>query len=107
MSLVQELFSKIPTEVLDVFELINSKSFRVGVVGGIVRDYIVSSKVGTDFDCEVRPENHNDFIKQYHSLCDELSVYYQTKKLNYGVFRITLNHAEIEQSLPKIRTLQR
>jgi tRNA nucleotidyltransferase/poly(A) polymerase len=89
----------------DFFKLskfIFEHGFKVGVVGGTVRDYYLGQPNKHDYDCELRPKNSDaDFYLKFSELIEDLYEFYEIEALPYGVYRIIAIDFECELTLPR------
>lgn len=100
---LKNLHSKLPGELLKIFQLISDADFKVGIVGGWCRDYLLSGVIGKDYDLELRPVSHNEnFVTHFKELMKSLGSHYEIKKLKYDVFRLKSDEFECEMTLPRV-----
>lgn len=92
----------LPAKFKQFVEVIDKNDFQLGIVGGIARDYILSKKIGNDFDCELRPIKEDQLLQQWSSLQSKLKEYYSVEELSYNVLRIIIEDISIELTLPRI-----
>ena len=91
---------------IELVEFINTNGFRVGVVGGIVRDFKLYGKldrVTHDYDCELRPiKSSKNLLEEFRELKRLLSERFKTEELAFEILRILTDDFEAEISLPRI-----
>ena len=94
------------TDFLPLVELINSHGFKVGVIGGVPRDFklgLLANKLYHDYDCELRPVNEEgELLLKYKNLKNEIGKTYKTRELAFGILRIFHEGFEAEISLPRL-----
>ena len=90
----------LPIKIKEVIQTIAKIDFKVGLIGGIPRDYILNNEIGTDFDCEVRPLSGE--IADWEKLKSKILNSYEVEELNYNVLRIKFPNSSIEITLPRI-----
>ena len=102
-----QFVDQLDSQFLELIAFINRHGFRVGVVGGTVRDYFLGHHASDfkDYDCELRPiDSKQDLISSFNTLKSSLSDKYKTEKLAFGILRIKEKNFECEISLPRIET---
>lgn len=102
---IDDFYSQLYPEVKKIVQLINDHGFKVGFIGGAVRDfYLMSSHVKTtDFDCELRPVgDSSDFAERFSKLQLLLAKSYKVELLSFNVLRLMCEDFECEFSLPRI-----
>lgn len=90
-------------EFISLVENINNQGFKVGVVGGTVRDFLLSREPSFDYDCELRLINSScDLVTSFEALVfpDEIKV----SKLPYKILRLEHSTFSCELSMPRIET---
>jgi tRNA nucleotidyltransferase/poly(A) polymerase len=93
---------QLPAKFKELCEFIISNGFRIGVIGGVTRDFILASKVSTDIDCEIRPIVLEKF-DTWPLLFDKIKEKYNAfEELPYNILRIKLGEFSVEISLPRL-----
>jgi hypothetical protein len=93
---------QLPAKIKEMCEFIVSNGFRVGIVGGVTRDFILNSKISTDIDCEIRPILADEFEK-WPLLFEKLKDKYKNfEELPFNILRLQSGEYSIEISLPRI-----
>jgi len=102
MENLEQFNHQLPVKIKELCEFIFSQGFRVGIIGGVIRDFILTSRISSDFDCEIRPINIDHFTK-WPLLFDKLKEKYnRCEDLPYNILRIQLSEYSIEISLPRV-----
>lgn len=93
---------QIPAKFKDLCELISSNGYKIGVVGGAARDFIIDSKISYDLDCELRPKKIDDFEK-WPLIYEKIKHQYPNfEELPYNILRLELGDFTVEVSLPRV-----
>ena len=104
---LQRFYNELDKDFLSLIEVINQKGFRVGVVGGAVRDFFlgISRKELADYDCELRPEaSDGSFEDRFEELVLSLDQKYEIERLPYNIIRVKKESFTVELSLPRVET---
>jgi tRNA nucleotidyltransferase/poly(A) polymerase len=105
MKIENKFFKALPQEVSKLVEVLNQQGLLVGFIGGIARDFLIDEKMGTDFDCEVRPVEDIDLSAKWKELQQHLTdTGYKVKKLAYEILRVSGDEWEVELTYPRIET---
>jgi hypothetical protein len=87
-------------EFIQLIEKLHLQGFKIGIVGGTVRDFFLAKKASYDYDCELRsvaPVAHfEDFF-----LSLSLPIEYKVEYLPYHVIRVKHSEFECELSMPR------
>lgn len=93
---------ELPFKVKELIQLINKQGFKVGIIGGAVRSFIMQGSVLDDIDCEIRPIDEDDFEK-WPSIYEKIKNNYKgTELLPFNVLRVPIGDDLIELSLPRV-----
>lgn len=68
------------------------------LIGGVVRDFFLTHKIGKDLDFEIHIESLKDFDK----FKSKVNEHYSINELNYNIFTTNINGFELEFTLPRI-----
>ena len=79
MENLEQFNHQLPVKFKELCEFIFSQGFRIGIIGGVSRDFILTSRISTDLDCEIRPIDIDNFTK-WPLLYDKLKDKYTTSK---------------------------
>lgn len=99
---IDHFFNSLPKSFSSLILHLNKLGFRVGLIGGTTRDFLLKGVIGKDFDCELRPISDGDLSQKWQELFKQLSQHYKTQKLAYDVIRITENSWQVELTYPRI-----
>ena len=97
-------------EFIALIDLINDNDFKVGLIGGVVRDYLLvgPDKDGEhDYDCELRPYSFlpsDELLKKFRNLKKIVSSKFKTRELPFEILRVMGEGFEAELSLPRIES---
>ncbi|MDA8793378.1 hypothetical protein N9N67_09035, partial [Bacteriovoracaceae bacterium] len=79
-----------------------SQHFKIYIVGGFSRDFILSKTLSTDIDCELHfKDTPKDFLNSYIQFFEGIQKRFQIKQLNYHIFQIQIAQFQLEFSLPR------
>lgn len=98
---------KFSDELLEFIRVIHHEGFFLVMVGGAVRDYILTKELSSDFDFEIRHTNGyrgDEWEQQVLGLCQKLKKMYgyDLEMLPFLVFRIRFKEISLEISSPRI-----
>jgi len=102
MENLEQFNHQLPAKFKELCEFITLNGFRVGVIGGTTRDFILTSKISNDIDCEIRPIVLEDFNK-WPILYDKIKENFNSfEDLPFNILRIKLGEFSVEISLPRL-----
>ena len=106
ISFEKELFSNsIDTELREVLGLLFDHGLYVCLVGGAVRDFLLTQKLGSDLDFEIRSDD-KEVLSKWDDISNKLKIIFQGKfsveTLNFQVVRVKGDTREYEFSSPRI-----
>lgn len=89
------LRSQIPKEIYEICSIISREGFCLTLVGGSVRDWLLTGELGQDFDFELRHTfeySHEEWKKTVQRLGKRLKeVYsYNIENLPFGILRVSM-----------------
>ncbi len=88
-------------EFIRLIEQIQDQGFKIGVVGGTVRDYFLGRENKHDYDCELRYlESNADAKKAFDNLKFEKNI--MSTKLAYEVIKLEHSEFSCELTLPRV-----
>ena len=98
---------KILDNLKNIINIILSKGFTLTLVGGCIRDYLLTGNLSDDFDFEIRScekTQSQDFFNKYESLMINLQDDFQAEigPLPFSIYRVKINNCEIEISVPRV-----
>jgi hypothetical protein len=106
------LISRFSKDIQDLINLICQKGFYLALVGGAVRDLLISNQLGNDLDFEIRhPKGFSGDIWEeklltlFEDLRDKHG--FQVEHLPFLVFRIKLKDFDVEFSSPRQEIFQK
>ena len=112
---IEKFHHQLSKQLIDIINIILKKGFSLTLVGGCVRDFLLTGALSNDFDFEIRSigiKKIPDFLKEYEALIkyltDDLKAI--VEPLSFSIYRVTINKYEIEISVPRIdkyQTLER
>ena len=88
----------LPQELLKLMERFNEAGFRAGVIGGVPRDFLLSSKIGDDFDLELRPVEEELYLERFVSMAKSMGA----REKGFKVFELRYDHFSVEFGLPRV-----
>lgn len=91
----------LPIKFKELLNIVINSGFKLGLVGGTPRDFILNNKIGNDFDSELRTDENSN-IEDWEKLLENLKKDYQVNELAYKVIRISIDDLSIELSLPRL-----
>ncbi|MFN8370086.1 MAG: hypothetical protein U0T83_05615 [Bacteriovoracaceae bacterium] len=102
-------WSTLPDEIQNLFERVFRAEFYPVLVGGIVRDYLLTKKWGDDFDIELRSDTIplDQWEKSLESFYQQLSKDYNIERFDFHICKIALGRYSIEFSSPRLKTIYR
>lgn len=95
---------RLKTDFKSLISEVNNNGFRVGIIGGFVRDTYLkkTESMYHDYDCEIRPSSKSENILDlFEVLYSKLKVNYQCDRLPYNIIRVKCDDFEAEFSLPR------
>ena len=102
MSFDQKKFlAKIPASFQEVYAVLKTFSFVPTLVGGVVRDFLISGSVGSDWDLELRHSTVAFNQNQWKDLGIALSALGKVNYLPYEVIRLDYKNTQFEFSPPR------
>ena len=90
-------------DFLDVVDNIYAQGFKLAVVGGTVRDYLLANSNKHDYDCELRPlenKNEKDLLESFKAL--SFGPKWEREELPFNVTRLSNGHFTVELSLARM-----
>lgn len=94
--------SQIPPSFAEVFDILRSYGFTPTLVGGVVRDFLLTGSVGHDWDLELS-HSSNAFNKNtWKDLGRDLSKIGRVTFLPYEIIRLDVKGIQYEFSPPRI-----
>ncbi|MFT6630114.1 MAG: hypothetical protein ACJAS4_000048 [Bacteriovoracaceae bacterium] len=88
-------------EFITLVEQIHNQGFKVGVIGGTVRDFFLEKKKSLDYDCELRLINlDGDIQKSFSQLQFDKDI--KVTKLPYEILRLEHKFFTCELSMPRV-----
>ncbi|CBW26897.1 putative poly(A) polymerase [Halobacteriovorax marinus SJ] len=100
-----ELKNALPAPVLEFNKLLNDRGFKLTLIGGAVRDFILYSKLSDDLDFEIRSQKFVDdaiwpsILKDLFKEMKPLGV--AVESLKFNIYRVTFKGIEFEISSPR------
>ncbi|GAB4021442.1 MAG: hypothetical protein Fur0010_24480 [Bdellovibrio sp.] len=101
------IMSSLSDEVYQLLMVLSREGFQSLLIGGAVRDFVLTGKFSKDIDIELRhPFDHTE--EEWAKLLTHLSrrlrdqYHYQVEELNFSVFRIHLNEVTVECASPRL-----
>lgn len=95
-----EFESYLHPEFLKLIEILNHKGFKIGVVGGTVRDFFLGVPNKHDYDCEIRMTDLSlDIEKEWEKLVVDSE--YEVEELAFKIIKIKHSEFECELSMPR------
>ncbi len=98
---LKEFEKKVPTKVRKVLSEISSGGYVPTLVGGVVRDYFLSSEMGTDWDIEISHPRLPWDLPHWKDFGKSLSKFGKVTFLPYEIVRIKVDEFELELSPPR------
>jgi len=83
-----------------LLEQIHLQGFKIGLVGGTVRDFYLKAENKNDYDCELRLIDDAEDIHENFKLLNFDSIY-EIEKLPYNIIRVIHPKFTCELSLPR------
>jgi tRNA nucleotidyltransferase/poly(A) polymerase len=97
-----EFSDYISKDFVTLAQFIYEHGFKVGVVGGTVRDFQLGLPNKHDYDCELRSlDSSGDLYLNFSALIEDLYEFFEIESLPYGVYRIKAIDFECELTLPR------
>lgn len=87
-----------------LWELLLPMGFVPTIVGGVVRDFILTGKVGKDWDIELSHQSLSWDLNYWKDLGRSLSKLGKVSFLPYDVIRLDIQSYQVEFSPPRIET---
>jgi hypothetical protein len=88
-------------EFITLIEQIHNQGFKIGLVGGTVRDFFLNNKKSLDYDCELRLLNADgDINKTFSKLQFDKNLI--VTQLPYNILRIEHEQYTCELSMPRV-----
>lgn len=99
-----ELFKRhVPDELTKLLDRINQVGFTAYLIGGIPRDYLLSSQIGDDFDFELRPIEEEGMNERYQELINSLRKDgLKLREMGLGIHEINFKNFSVEFGLPRL-----
>ena len=102
LSFDPKLFSKeFPRKVEELLLLVMRKGFSLTLIGGTVRDFLVTGKVGKDLDFELKhsmPYSNEEWISRLKFLKKEIQKQWNCEELAFNIIRVFIDDIEVEFS---------
>lgn len=95
-------YSLLPTEVRQIMDELLKRGYLPTLIGGTVRDYLLTGEVGKDLDIELSHQTLSFNSKDWKELGKDLSRYGKTSFLSYEVIKLDLGKATLEFSPPRL-----
>lgn len=90
-------------EILDLLKLIENNDFKIIIVGGAVRNFLLFNKIDSDLDLEIRGRHDESVEKSYSRLIYLLQSFQLTfEELPYYI--IKLKQYNLEFAFPRVET---
>lgn len=93
---------KIPSAFLPILDDLLKKGFVPTLVGGVVRDYLISGNIGTDWDIELGHQTLSFEKGLWKDLGRSLSSFGKMTFLPYDIIRVESGDYQFEFSPPRI-----
>lgn len=99
-----KFYTDIPSTARELISLLNGLGWRVAIVGGTTRDYLLNKKIGKDFDIELHYADETDIEQNdlWEELQRNLDAHYIVDELDFNVFRIQEESITFEVSPVRI-----
>ena len=102
---LKDLAPKLSQEIKSFIQLINDNNYSATLVGGVCRDFLLTGKVSSDIDMELRYlggklTSQVDEI-YWQKLKTLLAQKYETKILPYEIIQVRLKSSTAELSRPR------
>lgn len=94
--------SQVPTSFAEVYEVLRSYGLTPTLVGGIVRDFLLTGVVGHDWDLELSHHSHAFNKNTWKDLGRDLSKIGKVSFLPYEIIRLDVKGTQYEFSPPRI-----
>lgn len=91
-----------PPKLQELFSLLGSQGHRVGLIGGVTRDYLLTGKLSSDIDCELRPIDGIIDQSRWDQLLATLKLKYSVELLPLQVIQIKIDDFEIDLNRPRL-----
>lgn len=105
MSFLPKKFeSQIPSSFGDVYTVVKSHGFIPTLIGGIVRDYLLTGKVGVDWDMEVTHPTVSFNKDSWKEFGRDLGKLGKVTFLPYEIIRLDIKDVQYEFSPPRRET---
>lgn len=105
--IANQVTQKLHPEFKSLLEIANHAGFKVGLIGGFIRDTYLE-RLGQkfpDYDCELRPvDGSAQMLDTFEALFKKLSKTYKCDRLPYNIIIVKHEGFEAEFSLPRIET---
>lgn len=99
---LENLAKKFPKHINELFEFIISYGFKIGLIGGVTRDFLLFDRVSQDIDCELRCVEGELDQKKWDSFFVELRQRYDgVELLAYEVISFDLQGWNIALNRPR------
>jgi tRNA nucleotidyltransferase (CCA-adding enzyme) len=101
-----DIRSQIPKDTLELINFITSLDFHLTLVGGAVRDFLLTEKLSTDLDFEIRHDQHfvnDEWLAKLVVLQFEIQKTFPSVKietLSFGVFRVIFENGDDVEIAP-------
>ncbi|GEM_PF-4613605 len=104
-------YHSIPLELQQLFCFIEEAGYKLVMVGGVVRDYLLTGTLASDIDIEIRKKitpGRVAWLKELTELKNKIEnrFSYDIEELPYGIIRIFINRFEIEITSPRLEFFQ-
>ncbi len=107
----QSLRSQIPKDIYDLLVRISREGFIFTLVGGAVRDYLLTGRLGNDFDFELKhfyQYSQDEWMARVRKLGERLSEvhHYDIEFLSFSILRVRLDHWTVEFAPARLELYQ-
>lgn len=97
----QQFFDLAPSIVSQIIDFFAKRGLELTVVGGVPRDYLLSGKIGRDWDVEISGQDLAFSVSFWKELARDLKVLGKVSNLSYQVIRLQVGDCEFEFSPPR------
>lgn len=96
-----EFSKELPPELDEVILLVMRKGFSLTLIGGAVRDFLRTGKIGNDLDFELKhsmPFSEEEWKSRLKLLKKEIQKQWECEELSFNILRINLGEYDVELS---------
>jgi len=93
--------NELPSELNEIVLLIMRKGFSLTLIGGAVRDFLRTGKIGKDLDFELKhsmPFSEEEWKSRLKLLKKEIQNKWECEELAFNILRVTLGEYDVELS---------